>query len=318
VTKPVTNVAASVRDRLLADTKRKRGNFQLTLRRYVVERFLYRLGQSEHREHFVLKGAMLFVLWDTSIDRPTKDLDLAGFWTNDVASLLTAIRDILAISCPEDGVTFAIGTVTAEPIRHMTEYHGFRVRVIGELAAAMISLQIDVGFGDAIEPPAVFETYPALLDAPAPWIRAYPREVSIAEKLHAMVFHGLENSRLKDFYDVYLLSSRFAFTGDRIAAAITATFTRRRALTFEMWPVALTNSFYEDAARTEQWRRFLQRTKLGADAPDNFVLIGERIRSFLEPPLRATKLCQAYTAAWPPGGPWAENTEVTPTGIGLG
>jgi hypothetical protein len=100
VTKSVTNFAASVRDRLLEDTKRKRGNFQLTLRRNLVERFLYRLGQSGHREHFVLKGAMLFVLWDTSIDRPTKDLDLAGFWTNDLDSLLAAIREIIVISCP--------------------------------------------------------------------------------------------------------------------------------------------------------------------------------------------------------------------------
>jgi hypothetical protein len=136
VTKAVTNVAASVRDRLLEDTKRKRGNFQLTLRRYLVERFLYRLGRSEHREHFVLKGAMLFVLWDTSIDRPTKDLDLAGFWANDADSLVTAISEILRIPCPEDGVMFAADAVTVEPIRHNAEYHGFRLRVVcGCLAA---------------------------------------------------------------------------------------------------------------------------------------------------------------------------------------
>ena len=144
---------------------------------------------------------MLFVLWDASIDRPTKDLDLAGFWTNDAGSLLTVIQEILAIPCPEDGVTFMSDSVTAEPIRHKPEYHGFRLHVIGEFAAARISLQIDVGFGDAIEPPAVFETYPVVLDAPAPRIRAYPREAAIAEKLHAMVSLGLENSRLKDFYD---------------------------------------------------------------------------------------------------------------------
>ena len=304
MTRSVKNVAASVRDRLLQDTKRKRGNFQLALRRYLVERFLYRLGQSEHREHFVLKGAMLFVLWDTAVDRPTKDLDLAGFWANDAASLLIAIREILAIPCPEDGITFAADTVTVEPIRHRTEYHGFRLQVVGELAAARISLQIDVGFGDAIEPPAVFETYPVVLDAPAPRIRAYPREVSIAEKLHAMVSLGLENSRLKDFYDVYYLSSHFAFTGDRLAAAITATFTRRKASKLESWPVALTGSFYEDPERAEQWRRFLHRAKLGTETPGEFALIGERIRAFLEPPLHATKLGQAYAAAWPPGGPW--------------
>jgi hypothetical protein len=304
MTRKVTNFGASVRDRLLEDTRRKRANFQLVLRRYLVERFLYRLGQSIHRERFVLKGAMLFVLWDASLDRPTKDLDLAGYWTNDVTSLLMAFREILAISCPEDGVAFMTDGITAEPIRHQTEYHGFRVRVIGALGTARVSLQIDVGFGDAIEPPAVFETYPVALDAPAPQIRAYPREASIAEKLHAMVALGVENTRLKDFYDIHVLCSRFAFSGDRVTAGIRATFTRRKALSFESWPVALTGAFYDDEQRAAQWQRFLQRSTLAASAPVAFNQIGERICAFLEPPLRAVKLARTYDAAWPPGGPW--------------
>jgi predicted nucleotidyltransferase component of viral defense system len=303
VTRKISNVAVSVRDRLLEHTRRKRGNFQLTLRRYLVERFLYRLGQSRHREHFVLKGAMLFVLWDASIYRPTKDLDLAGFWTNDEASLIAAIREILAIPCPEDGISFVIDAITAEPIRHQEHYHGFRVRVLGILATAKVSLQIDVGFGDAIEPPAVFEAYPVALDAPAPLIRAYPREAAIAEKLHAMVSHGLENSRYKDFYDVYLLSSRFAFSGASMAAAITATFTRRNTTELGS-PVALTDAFYDDPARAGQWLKFLQRTKLGSDVPADFAFIGLRIKAFLEAPVQAIQIGGTFAAMWSPGGPW--------------
>ena len=302
--KRVTNFAASVRDRLLRHTKRNNGDFQLSLRRYSIERFLYRLGASPLRDRFVLKGAMLFALWDAAIDRPTKDLDLAGFWPNDAVSLVAAIKEILAIPCPEDGITFATDAVTAVPIRHKDKHHGFRVFVTGELAAARLSLQIDVGFGDAIEPPATFESYPVVLDGPAPRIRAYPREASIAEKLHAMVVHGLANTRLKDFFDVYLLSSRFPFSGDRVTAAITATFTRRDCSSLEPWPTALTSGFYEDAPRAAQWRRFLDRTNLGASAPDDFTVVGERIREFLDGPLRATHLCQAFTATWPRGGPW--------------
>ncbi|HSQ05306.1 MAG TPA: nucleotidyl transferase AbiEii/AbiGii toxin family protein, partial [Burkholderiales bacterium] len=304
VTRSITNFGASVRERLLQDTKKKRGDFQLTLRRYVIERFLYRLGQSDYRERFVLKGAMLFMLWDTSIYRPTKDLDLAGYGVNDALSLIERIRKILAIPCPEDGIVFMTESMTAEPIRDGAEYHGFRLRVIGELAAARISLQIDVGFGDAIEPPATLETYPVILDAPAPRIRAYPREVSIAEKLHAMVTRGLENTRLKDFYDVYVLSSRFMFLGARLGSAITATFARRGTTMGDPWPVALTSDFYDDPARAQAWRRLLQRTKLDAGTPGDFATIGEQIRSFLDSPLRASQLGKPHIATWPPGGPW--------------
>lgn len=303
MTRSITNFAASVRERLLQDTRNKRGEFQLTLHRYLIERFLYRLGQSEHCESFVLKGAMLFVLWDVGSYRPTKDLDLAGYGVSDAASLVARIQQILAIPCPEDGVVFKADTLMAEPIMDRTEHHGFRLRVIGELAAARISLQIDVGFGDAIEPAATFETYPVALDAPPPRIRAYPREVAAAEKLHAMVIRGLENTRLKDFYDVYLLSSRFTFTSERLALAISATFERRATSLDEDWG-ALTPAFYEDATLSGHWRRFLQRTRLTASAPADFAIIGDRVRRFFGEPLRAIRHQEPYTARWPTGGPW--------------
>lgn len=270
----------------------------------MIERFLYRLGQSKYREQFVLKGAMLFALWDKTTYRPTKDLDLAGYGVDNGAKIVSQIREILTIPCPEDGIAFMAESVTAEPIRDGAEYHGFRLRAVGELAVARISLQIDVGFGDAIDPPATLEIYPVALDAPAPRIRAYPREVAIAEKLHAMTVHGFLNTRFKDFYDVYFLSSRFAFTGDRLTAAIAATFARRRTRMVEQWPVALTDEFYDDAARSTQWRRFLERTRLQATAPDDFALVGQRIRNFLERPLRAVQLANVFTATWSTEGRW--------------
>jgi hypothetical protein len=303
MTKPVTNFAASARARLLAVTKQRKDDFQLTLQRYVVERFLYRLGVSRYRDRFVLKGAMLFMLWHETGIRPTRDLDLAGYWSNDATSLAAAVGEICAIAYPQDGVEFSLKSIRVAPIRGALEYHGFRVNLEVHLAAAVIPLQIDVGLGDLIVPEPVEVIYPVLLDGEPPRIRAYPREASIAEKLHAMVSHGEVNSRLKDFFDVYALSSVFTFQGSTMTAAIAATFSRRQSASFSPWPVALTTDFYTDPSRCGQWDRYLVRTKL-ANAPADFGLLGERVREFLEAPARAVSEGRSFTAAWPPGGPW--------------
>jgi nucleotidyltransferase AbiEii toxin of type IV toxin-antitoxin system len=303
MTKAVTNFAASVRARLLAVTKQRKGEFQFTLQRYAAERFLYRLGVSRHRDRFVLKGAMLFMLWDETRFRPTKDLDLAGYWANDATSLEAAFLEICSIPYPHDGLEFALDTLDIMPIRDAAEYHGFRVTLDVRLAAAVIPFQVDIGFGDVIVPGPVEVVYPVLLDADPPRIRAYPREASIAEKLHAMVSLADANSRLKDFFDIYALSSRFDFAGEALAAAISATFSNRSTTKFEPWPVALTPAFYADAPRSNQWRRFLTRLKL-TDAPVDFGPVGERIITFLSAPSRAVVDGNVFPSVWPPGGPW--------------
>lgn len=173
MTKPITNFAASVRSRLLDETRRRKGDFQLTLQRYVAERFLYRLGASPHRERFVLKGAMLFVLWDRAAIRPTRDLDLAG-WTGDAASLEVAFREICKVASPHDGLDFALDTLEIAPIRDAAEYHGFRLNLDVRLGDAVIPFQVDVGFGDAIVPAPIDVEYPVMLDGEAPRVRAYP------------------------------------------------------------------------------------------------------------------------------------------------
>ncbi len=301
--KPITNVSASVRARLLNESKRRQADFQHVLQRYAAERFLYRLGASSYRDRFVLKGAMLFVLWDEEVYRPTRDVDLASFWSNDEVMLKDALKEIFAITCPEDGIGFAEETLTIEPIRDQTESKGFRLRLNARLEAAVLKFQVDVGFGDAIVPFPEDARYPVLLDAPAPWIRVYPREAVLAEKLHAMVTLGLANSRFKDFYDVHVLSERFAFAGESLSAAISATFRRRAMVPLLERPVALTPAFYQDEARALQWRRYLERGRF-KDAPTDFAVVGESIQVFLGPPLRAVMESRVFVGVWPAGGPW--------------
>lgn len=303
MTKPVTNFAVSARARLLDATRKRKGDFQLTLHRYVAERFLYRLGASALRDRFVLKGAMLFVLWDSTILRPTRDLDLAGYWGNDAASLKTAFREICAVPCPRDGLEFDVEKLKIEPIRDAAEYHGFRIRMDALLAGAVIPFQVDVGFGDAVVPEPTDVVYPVLLDAEPPRIRAYPREAAIAEKLHAMVSLADANTRYKDFFDIYVLSTRFMFEGVTLVASICATFSRRRSPAFSPWPVALTPAFYSDASRADQWLRYLSRSEV-TDAPSDFAAVGERIIAFLQSPARAVSNSERFESRWQPGGPW--------------
>ena len=303
MTKRVTNFAASVHARLLAVSQQKNADFQYTLQRYVAERFLYRLGLSSYRDRFVLKGAMLFVLWEGATARPTKDLDLAGYVADDGNAIARAFREIASIPSPQDGLDFSLDTLEITPIRDAAEYHGFRMNLAVHLGRAVIPFQVDVAFGDVIVPAPSEVIYPVLLDGESPHVRAYPREAVVAEKFHAMVFHGGANSRYRDFFDVDRLSAHFAFEGATLVASISATFSRRGSADLTTWPVALTTGFYADSARGDQWRRYLSRTKLGGVSVD-FTAIGARIVAFLESPVRAVSNGEPFALHWPAGGSW--------------
>lgn len=296
-----TNIGASVRARLLARSRETGEDFNFVLQRYASERFLYRLGESPHRDRFVLKGAMLFALWGGSLYRGTRDLDFTGHGPSEIDAVIAAVREICALSVADDGLTY--GGATAEPIRETSEYHGLRVRLTAALAGARIPLQIDIGFGNAIEPPAIETEYPTLLDMPAPRIRAYPHEAVVAEKFHAMTVLGEINSRYKDFYDIHVLASRFGFDGERLVRSIGATFDRRRTPIEGALPVALTPRFYADDRRAEQWRAYLTRNRLPG-APDDLTAAGELIRAFLGPPWQALAAGRSFAGAWSPTGPW--------------
>jgi len=301
--RPPRNVAASVRARLLNRSRETREDFQFLLQRYAGERFLYRLGESAHRNQYVLKGAMLFALWGGSLYRPTRDLDFTSYGSDDADRVLAALREVCTLSVADDGVTFDAVTLSAEPIRDDAEYNGLRVRFQATLDGARIPMQVDIGFGNAIEPAATEADYPTLLDAPAPRIRAYPHEAVVAEKLHAMVVLGERNSRYNDFYDLHVLARQFPFDGATLARSIAATFDRRRTSIDTALPAALTPRFFADAARAEQWRAYLTRNALPG-APPDFGGVGEQLQAFLGPPWTALVAQTAFSRVWRPAGPW--------------
>jgi len=299
----ITNVAESVHRRLLNHSRQTGEDFQFLLQRYAAERFLYRLGQSLARNQFVLKGAMLFALWGGSVYRPTRDLDFTGYGSSNGDDVLTTFRQICAVSVPDDGLSFDANTLTAEPIRDDSEYHGLRVRVRAKLGNARIEMQIDVGFGNAIEPPANDVQYPTLLDAPAPNIRAYPPEAVVAEKLHTLVVLGERTSRMKDLYDLHTLAAQFPFDGVKLSRAIAATFDRRRTKIDSSVPIGLTPRFYADDARAGQWRAYLDRNHLPG-APGDFAQLGEKIQDFLGPVWTALVAGGNLESAWSAGDSW--------------
>jgi hypothetical protein len=207
----------------------------------------------------------------------------------------------------QDGLAFDVTTLTAEPIRDDAEYNGLRIRFQATLAGARIPMQIDVGFGNAIEPPAGEADYPTILDSPAPRIRAYPHEAIVAEKLHAMVVLGERNSRYKDFYDLHVIAHQFPFDGATLAESIAATFERRRTPIDTAIPAALAPRFYADGGRAEQWRAYLTRNVLPG-APADFGRIGEVLQGFLGPVWTALASSDAFTDMWQPAGPWVAST----------
>ncbi|MDE0346624.1 MAG: nucleotidyl transferase AbiEii/AbiGii toxin family protein [Boseongicola sp.] len=213
--KETRNIAASVRARLLNLSRASGPNFDLVLTRFALERLLYRLGQSAYAERFVLKGAMLLTSWFEDPQRGTRDLDPLGFGDPSPDAMIAMFRDILAQDA-NDGVEYDVAALRVDRIRDELEYGGMRLRTTASISGARINLTIDIGFGDALEPGVELIDYPVMLDLPAPRLRAYARETVIAEKFQAMVALGRANSRMKDFYDIWLLSRSFPFDDERL------------------------------------------------------------------------------------------------------
>jgi predicted nucleotidyltransferase component of viral defense system len=277
--KPIQNIGASVRARLLNLSKERNEAFELLLTLYALERLLYRLSISEHRERFVLKGAMLMRHWLDDPHRPTRDLDLLGFGNSDPELTLTAFREICSIK-RDDGVTFDTQALTVDRVRDESGYNGLRLKTYATIDGARVRVVIDIGYGDATEPGLEDVQLSTLLDQPAPQLRAYPPETVIAEKFEAMVTLGLANSRLKDFYDIWVLAQSHKFVEDRLARAIAATFTRRKTAIPAERPDGLTAAFANDATKQQQWTAFLEDVAINPGGlPDTI----EALASFLMP-----------------------------------
>lgn len=275
--------AASIHDRLLARAKQRGEDFNLVLSRYATERWLYRLSVSPAREKFVLKGAWLFMSWFHQPHRPTRDADFLGFESCEAEALRRMVEDISAISA-EDGLRYDLASMRIEGIREDADDGGWRVLLHAYLERARCPIQLDIGFGDVVTPAPREESLPTLLDdQPAPRLLVYPRESVIAEKLEALVKLGIANSRMKDFFDLLALVREGGMNRGELAAAIAATFARRKTALPEGVPLGLSETFAQDVAKRKHWESFLRRN--GLSAPSLEEAIAE-IRAFLEEPLR--------------------------------
>lgn len=281
-----TGRAASFHARLLSLAKSRGDDFNVILNRYAVERWLYRLSISEAREQLWLKGAMLFDLWFVTPHRPTRDADFLGFGEIDAPALRELIRGVSAIES-DDGMKFDAESVTVESIREENRYGGLGVKVIGYLGKARCTLQLDVGYGDAVTPGAEEVNFPTLLDdVPAPLLKAYPRATVVAEKLESIASFGMANSRMKDYYDLYALAREGAIDPGLLGEAIAATFERRRTALPDKLPVGLTVEFAGDVTRQKQWRAFLEKNRLAGPGLDEVVA---GIGSFVSDPLNRAR-----------------------------
>ena len=260
--KKVKDIGASVRARLLGISKEKRLKYDLILTHYAIERLLYRLAQSRHGDRFVLKGAMLLMTWFDEPFRGTRDLDLLGHGDPAPEAVLDVFKEVLGQNQP-DGVLFDIDAARVSRIRQEYEYGGLRIRATADIGDARIAVNVDVGFGDATEPPAEWLDYPVLLDMPVPRLRGYARETVVAEKFQAMVDLGMANSRMKDYYDLWIISKAFEIDRSRLAGAISATFARRGTAIPDAVPDGLSRAFAEDAVKRHQWETF--KRDLGID-----------------------------------------------------
>ena len=253
----------------------------LVLTRYAVERFLYRLSRSPHAERFVLKGALLMLVWLGETLRPTSDADLLGFGLLSREILARMLRDVAAQEVEPDAVDFLGDSVRVEPIRVEDDYGGWRATIQGRLGSARLMVQVDIGIGDAVTPAPEWLEYPALLDLPRPRLRAYSRESVAAEKLHAIVLFGMRNSRMKDYFDLRALAREGAIDAAVLGEAIAATFARRETALPTGVPPGLGDEFGRDPSAQAQWKAFLSRNRL--EAPPLTDVVAEVRDSVLEP-----------------------------------
>lgn len=300
------NIAHSIFQRLLNRAKANSEDFNLLLSRYGMERFLYRLSVSPHHDRFILKGASLFLVWKGQSYRVTRDADLLGYGSPDLDDLETIFHDICNVACENDGMIYNTDTLRVEEIREGQEYGGIRIILVGFLNKARIPMQIDIGFGDAVTPGPEDVEYPTLFDTPAPKIRAYPRYTMVAEKLEAMVRLGLANSRMKDFYDIWLLSTLFAFEGSVLHTAIRNTFNRRETPLPDAIPFAFTSDFYIDPQKQVQWRAFIGKAKPDVQVGNLTSVVGE-ISEFLLPVINSLKSDSIFKGEWVPNQGWTSS-----------
>jgi len=298
---PVKNIAASVKNRLLAAAQQSGKPFQTLLTHYGLERFLFRLSLSPLKEKFILKGGLLLVGMGLPLARTTRDIDFLGLMPGDIDVIGPLVREIGNLPF-DDGLVYEFNELSVETMAEDAEYPGIRLKFDAWLGKARIPMQIDVGFGDAVVPDAREMTFPTLLDMDPPVVRVYSIETIVAEKFEASLDLAELNSRMKDFYDIWMLSHAYPFHGPTLQEAIAATC-ERRATALTSRALIFSKEFADAEAKQIQWTTFLRKANLPGIS-DEFPAVMEGIREFLQPLAKASENRQRFEKEWPAGGPW--------------
>lgn len=300
---PVKNIEASVRGKLQDKARKTNRPFAEVLQYYGMERFLYRFAQSKYMKSFILKGALMFTVWDVPQRRTTIDIDFLARFDNQIEKIEQVMREVCDTKTPTDGLIFDTKTVKGRRIKEDADYEGVRVKFLGFLEKSEIPMQIDVGFGDVIVPKPTKIDYPTILDFPTPHLQGYSFESVVAEKFEAMMELGVLNSRMKDFYDVWLMTRQFNFEGKKLAAAIKATFEHRKTplpTTEPFFPAAI---YADDSVQATMWKAFLRKNQLKT-APDSFKAVVSAVEEFLIKPVAFLASGKELSNNWQTPGPW--------------
>jgi len=293
----IKNIPASVRARLLNVSRTSGERFAYVLVRHALEGLLARLDRSRYRREFILKGAMAFRVWSSSTHRHSKDLDLLSSGTPDPERLRRVFTEIVSVPLPADGLVFDASRIEAAPIKTGAKYRGVRLKIPAQLGDARLALQVDVGFGDVVQPVEI--EYPRVQPgAASAKLLSYPMATVVAEKVQAMTELGLANTRMKDFYDVWWLATHYRFSAAELGSAIRQTFARRGTAIPSMTPVAWTRVFTDDSQKLAQWKAFLAKSSI--EATPSLSAVVAVIRAFVSPVLTTLHSQRSLRSTWRP------------------
>ena len=301
--KDIKNIEASVRARLQNKAKETNRPFSEVFQYYGMERFLYRVSQSKYADKFVLKGALMFTVWHVPERRTTLDIDFLAQCNNQIARIEKMIKDICKINVVSDGLIFDPKNVKGQRIKENADYEGMRVKFVGLLERSRIPMQVDIGFGDSIYPKPKIIEYPAILDFPKARLKGYPVDSVVSEKFEAMIKLGLLNSRMKDFYDIWLMMRQFDFDGSKLTEALKRTFKHRKTCLPQHKTLFAEEIYDEKSDRQTLWKAFLIKGDI-KHAPEKLSTTAREIEKFLIKPLDAVNKTERFEEEWKARGPW--------------
>lgn len=290
------NLVASLQDRLRNEARHTGIPYASLLEQFALSRFFARLAMSDYADRLVLKGAQLFRFLEPEGHRPTRDADFLSFGDHDAGALKEIFTQITHVT-PEKEDALGWENIRAAAIREENSYRGVRVQMTAQLGQVRIPLQFDIGFGDIITPGVRQQEWAGPLDYPSVPLMTYPMETVVAEKVEAAVSLGINNSRMKDFFDLHWLQSHLDFDGGDLTKAVTNTFYRRSTPIPDEIPVPFTEEFVSDAQKRIQWNAFLRKGRLTHLPLDNVVA---DLAEFLLPVLHK----QVSGQVWTPSDKW--------------